>query len=202
MSAAYGQIVAAAALLVGTVLVCAGLPKAVKPGAFAAQIADYGVVPRRLTSVLARLISSLELAAGVLLLAGLAAPVRLRQVGAGLAMILFVLFLGALASAHARGRHIACACFGGNSELEMVGAHSIVRTALLLVLTVVAVFPASGGRAFAVAGFAAILAALVAMASELTRLLGRLRRATAAIAGQLAADAAVADTVAGQAEVR
>ena len=47
------------------------------------------------------------------------------------------------------------------------------------------------------AGLAAILAALVAMASELTRLLGRLRRATAAIVEQLAADSAAAD----QAEV-
>jgi len=119
-------------------------------------------------------------------------------VGAGLAVFLFVLFLVALASAYARGRHIACACFGGNSELEMVGAHSIVRTALLLALAIVAVFPAPGGRAFDVAGFAAILAALVAMASELTRLLGRLRRATAAIVEQLAADSAAAD----QAEVR
>jgi uncharacterized membrane protein YphA (DoxX/SURF4 family) len=198
VSSAYGQIVAAAALLVGTVLICAGLPKAFKSGAFAAQIADYGVVPGRLTSFLALLISSLELAAGVLLLVGLAAPVRLRQVGAGLAVFLFVLFLVALASAYARGRHIACACFGGNSELEMVGAHSIVRTALLLALAIVAVFPAPGGRAFDVAGFAAILAALVAMASELTRLLGRLRRATAAIVEQLAADSAAAD----QAEVR
>jgi len=61
----------------------------------------------------------------------------------------------------------------------------------------VAVFPASGARPFEVAGLAAILAALVAMASELTRLLGRLRRATAAIVEQLAADSAAAD----QAEV-
>lgn len=198
MSAAYGQVVGATALLVGAVLICAGLSKAVKPGVFAAQIADYGLVPGRLTRFLASLISSLELAAGGLLLAGLAVAARLRQVGAGLAIILFVLFLVALVSAYARGRHIACACFGGNSELEMVGAHSIVRTVLLLALAIVAVFPASGAQAFDVAGFAAILAALVAMASELTRLLGRLRRATAAIIEQLAADAAVAD----QAEVR
>lgn len=197
MSAAYAQIVAAAALLVGIVLICAGLPKAARSGAFAAQIADYGLVPRALTGLVARLISSLELSAGVLLLAGLAAP-HLRQAGAGLAVILFVVFGGALASAYARGRNIACACFGGNSELELVGAHSIVRTALLLALAVVAVFPASGGgRPFEVAGLAAILAALVAMASELTRLLGRLRRATAAIVEQLAADSAAAD----QAEV-
>jgi methylamine utilization protein MauE len=196
VSAAYAQIVAAAALLVGVVLICAGLPKAARPGAFAAQIADYGLVPRALTGPVARLISSLELSAGVLLLAGLAAP-HLRQAGAGLAVILFAVFGGALASAYARGRNIACACFGGNSELELVGAHSIVRTALLLVLAVVAIFPASGGQPFEVAGLAAILAALVAMASELTRLLGRLRRATAAIVEQLAADSAAAD----QAEV-
>ena len=196
MSAAYAQIVAAAALLVGVVLICAGLPKAARSGAFAAQIADYGLVPRALTGPVARLISSLELSAGVLLLAGLAAP-HLRQAGAGLAVILFAVFGGALASAYARGRNISCACFGGNSELELVGAHSIVRTALLLALAVVAVFPASGGQPFEVAGLAAILAALVAMASELTRLLGRLRRATAAIVEQLAADSAAAD----QAEV-
>jgi uncharacterized membrane protein YphA (DoxX/SURF4 family) len=196
VSAAYGQIVAAAALLVGIVLICAGVPKAVRPAAFAAQIADYGLVPRALTGLVARLISSLELTAGVLLLAGLAAP-PLRQVGAGLAMSLFVVFAGALASAYARGRNIACACFGGDSELELVGAHSIVRTALLLALAVVAVFPASRGQPFDVVGFAAILAALVAVASELTRLLGRLRRATAAIVEQLAADPAAAD----QAEV-
>ena len=196
MSAAYAQVVAAAALLVGVVLICAGLPKAARSGAFAAQIADYGLVPRALTGLVARLISSLELSAGVLLLAGLAAP-HLRQAGAGLAVILFAVFGGALASAYARGRNIACACFGGNSELELVGAHSIVRTALLLALAVVAVFPAPGARPFEAAGLAAILAALVAMASELTRLLGRLRRATAAIAGQLAADSAAA----GQAEV-
>jgi hypothetical protein len=196
VSAAYAQIAAAAALLVGIVLICAGLPKAVRSGAFAAQIADYGLVPRALTGLVARLISSLELSAGVLLLAGLAAP-HLRQAGAGLAVILFAVFGGALASAYARGRNIACACFGGNSELELVGAHSIVRTALLLALAVVAVFPASGGQPFEVAGLAAILAALVAMASELTRLLGRLRRATAAIVEQLAADSAAAD----QAEV-
>lgn len=103
-------------------------------------------------------------------------------------MALFALFLAALGRAHTSGRDIACACFGGNSaELETVGAHSIVRTALLFVLATMAVFPAAHGRPFAVAGLAAILGALVALASELTRLLGPLRRQTAAILKQLAA---------------
>jgi putative oxidoreductase len=187
VNAAYEQIVGAAALLAGGVLIAAGIPKALKSGVFAAQLADYGIVPAAMTRFLARLISSSELAAGVLLLAGLGAPLRVRQAGAGLAMVLFAMFLVALSSAYVRGRDIACACFGGNSELETVGAHSIVRTALLLVLAAVAVLPASGARPLAAAGLAALLAALVAIISELTRLLGQLRRATAAIVEQLAA---------------
>jgi hypothetical protein len=198
VSGAYQQIVGAAALLVGAVLIGAGLPKALRPGAFAAQIAGYGIVPAVMTGFLARVISSSELSAGVLLLAGLALPLHLRQVGAGLAMILFVLFLAALASAYLRGREIACACFGGDSELETVGAHSIVRTALLLALAAAAAVPASGFRPFDVAGLAAVLAALVALVSELTRLLGPLHRATAVIAAQLAARQAATD----HAEVR
>ena len=112
-------------------------------------------------------------------------------------MFLFVVFGGALASAYARGRHIACACFGGNSELELVGAHSIVRTALLLALAVVAVFPApgAGGRWRWPAWRRSWRRSWPG--EELTRLLGRLRRATAAIVEQLAADSAAAD----QAEV-
>lgn len=198
VSAAYEQIVGAAALLVGAVLIAAGLPKALRSRAFAAQIADYGLVPGGMTGLFARLISSLELAAGALLLAGLGASRPLRQAGAGLAVILFAVFLAALASAYRRGRDIACACFGGNGEIETVGAHSIVRTALLLALAAVAVLPASGARPFDVAGFAAILAALVAVISELTRLLGRLRHETAAIVEQLA----VSPAGAGHAEVR
>ena len=184
----YEQVVGAAAVVVGAVLLAAGLPKVLRPGVFAAQIADYGIVRQRLTGFLARLISCSELAAGVMLLAGLFAPPWLRQAGAALATTLFVLFLAALGSAYTRGRSIACACFGGSStELETVGAHSIVRTASLLVLAAIAVVPASRGRSFDIAGLAAILAALVALVSEMARLLGPLRQETAAILGEFTA---------------
>jgi uncharacterized membrane protein YphA (DoxX/SURF4 family) len=192
VGAAYEQIVGAAAVVIGAVLIAAGLPKALKPRMFAAQIADYGIVPTAVTPILARVISLSELLAGVLLLAGLVAP-PLRQAGGGLAMILFAVFLAALTSAYRRGRGIACACFGGDSELETVGGHSIVRTGLLFVLATVAVLPAARGRPFDVGGFAVILAALVGLASELTRLMGQLRRATAAIVDELARGPAVAD---------
>ena len=124
----------AASLLVGLVLLGAGLPKALASATFARQISDYGVVPLGAARYLARIISSSELAAGVMLIAGLPVSLLLRQIGAGLAAFLFVLFLVALTSAYAHGRKIACACFGGSGELETVGVHSLVRTSLLLVL--------------------------------------------------------------------
>jgi uncharacterized membrane protein YphA (DoxX/SURF4 family) len=193
VSAAYEQIVGAAAVVVGGVLITSGLRKARQPGVFAAQIADYGIVPAAATRFLAWVILSAELVAGVVLLTGLAVSPHLRQVGGGLAMILFGVFLVALSSAYVRGRNIACACFGGDSELETVGAHSIVRTGLLFVLAAVAVLPAAGGRPLDVAGFAVLLAALVALAGELTRLMGSLRRATAVVVEELATRPAAAD---------
>ena len=175
----------AASLLVGLVLLGAGLPKALASATFARQISDYGVVPLGAARYLARIILSSELAAGVMLIAGLPVSLLLRQIGAGLAAFLFVLFLVALTSAYAHGRKIACACFGGSGELETVGVHSLVRTSLLLVLAALAILPAHGGRPLEVAGFAAILAGLVAVASELARLLGPLRRETGIILEQL-----------------
>ena len=196
MGGAYEQVAGAATVVTGAVLIAAGLQKALKPRVFSAQIADYGIVPGAASKFLARIIPAAEFAAGVLLLAGLAgpaAPFHLRQAGGALAMLLFAVFIAALVSAYARGRSIACACFGGDSELETVGAHSIVRTGLLFVLAVAAVLPASAGRPLDVAGFAVLLAVLVALVSELTRLLGRLRRATAALVEELARRPASAD---------
>jgi hypothetical protein len=193
MSLASQTIVEAAALLVGLVLLIAGMPKAFASAVFAGQIADYGIVPQFATQYLARIISSSELLAGVMLIVGLPVSLPLRQAGAGLAALLFMLFLVALASAWGRGQKIACACFGGDSELETVGVHSLVRTALLLVLAVVAIIPVHGAHPLEVLGVAAILAAFVAAASELARLLGPLRRETRIILEQLSATVAVTD---------
>src|SRR5712691_12345099 len=106
VSTVFQQLTAAAALLVGLILLGAGAPKALASAAFAGQITDYDIVPESATRFLARMISSSELLAGAMLIAGLAAPLPLRQVGAGLAVLLLVLFLAALASAQARGRNI------------------------------------------------------------------------------------------------
>lgn len=191
MGTAFQQVPGSAALLVGLVLLSAGASKAISSAAFARQIADYDIVPESATRLLARVISFSELLAGTMLLVGLAALQPLRQVGAGLAVFLLVPFLAALAIANSHGKKIACACFGGNGELETVGAHSLTRTGLLLALAATAMFPSHGERPLEVAGFAAILAALVAVVSELARLLGPLRRATGSILDELNEPAAV-----------
>jgi hypothetical protein len=186
------SVVEAAALLAGLVLIGAGQAKVRASATFAAQIVDYRVVPKPMAQVTARVISALELLAGAMLAVGALAYQPLRRMGAMLALLLFALFLAALLSAFARGRKIACACFGGSGELETVGIHSIVRTAMLLVIAGVAVIPAYPVRPFAVPAFAftVILAALVALVSELARLLGPLRKATASIVRELNAAAA------------
>jgi hypothetical protein len=184
---------AASSLLVGIVLIIAGWPKAISSTAFAIQIEAYGLVPRRATPLIARVISSGELVAGILLTIGLGAPELWRRIGAGMSALLFLTFLVALVSAQARGRHIACACFGGNGELETVGPHSTVRTALLLILAFAAMIPAHGGQPIEVLGLAAVLAVLVAVLSELSRLLGPLRRASRSIVEELTAASRVSE---------
>ena len=192
MNSVIDSVVEAAALLTGLVLIGAGQSKALAPATFAAQIADYGVVPKSMVQVSARVISSLELLAGAMLTVGALAYQPLRRMGAVLALLLFVLFLAALLSAFARGRKIACACFGGSGELETIGIHSIVRTAMLLVIAGVAIIPSYPVRPLAVTAFAftAILAALVGLVSELARLLGPLRKSTASIVRELNAASA------------
>ncbi len=187
------QLSGASALLVGIVLLWAGWSKATSTAVFATQVAAYDIVPESAAPLLARLISSSELLAGALLLAGLVAPPELRQIGAGLACLLFLMFLGALVSAQARGRQIACACFGGSGELETVGPHSIVRTSLLFMVALLANIPIHKAQPIEIVVLAALVAALVALASEIARLFGPLRRTTNSILEQFKATVNSAD---------
>ena len=169
---------AGAGLVVATVLLFAGLSKALSLAVFAEQIADYRIVPYPLASPLARAIVSLELSAPVLIIGGLAASSTLRQIGAALAAGMLATFCGALAYTWGTGREVACGCFGGGSEIEVVGLPSIVRTGLLAALSGLAVAAGSMSSPFAVAGLAVLLGLLLALCSELSRLLGPMRHAT------------------------
>ena len=78
LNTAFQQIAGASALLAGVVLLTAGIPKALAPARFAGQITAYGITPASVSPILARTVSAAELLAGLLLIAGLAAPSPVR----------------------------------------------------------------------------------------------------------------------------
>ena len=81
LNTAFQQIAGASALLAGVVLLTAGIPKALAPARFAGQITAYGITPASVSPILARTVSAAELLAGLLLIAGLAAPSPVRLAG-------------------------------------------------------------------------------------------------------------------------
>ncbi|QKG25701.1 MauE/DoxX family redox-associated membrane protein [Actinomadura verrucosospora] len=118
--------------LIAVLLVAAG-GKVRDVRGFAAAIGAYRVLPARLTGAAAVAVLSAEAAAAVLL----AVPAT-RRWGALAAAALFAAFLGAMASVLRRGMVIDCGCFGSARRPAPVGAASVTRTALLLLLAVMA----------------------------------------------------------------
>jgi hypothetical protein len=157
---------AAYLVLVG-VLGYAAIGKLRNLAGFAAQVAEYRILPLSTSGGVARAVVAAELAAAALLVVPASRPAA-----AALATALLAVFLAAQVGAWARGLRIGCACFGGSGELETVGPATIVRTLLLLLLAAVAV--AAGGAPFQPAQLlvAPLLAATVGLLSELARLLG------------------------------
>jgi hypothetical protein len=127
---------ASAALAVCAVLAFAGISKLRGVPDFAGAIAGYRVLPGRLAPVVARAVIAAELLSAVLL----GVPPA-RGWGAALAIGLFGAFLVGMASVLRRGMRVDCGCFQGS---EQVGPGSVLRTALLLVLAVLALLAGSG----------------------------------------------------------
>jgi uncharacterized membrane protein YphA (DoxX/SURF4 family) len=73
----------------------------------------YDLLPESLVSVVAATLPYLEIAIGVLLLAGLA-----TRLAAILGAVLLVIFIAGVISAAARGLSIDCGCFGGGGTVE------------------------------------------------------------------------------------
>lgn len=152
-------------VLVGVVGVAAVVKLADLP-AFATEVAQYRLVPARLVAATARAVVAAELVAAALL----ALP-GTRVVGAWLAVALFATFSAAMVSVLVSGHSVRCGCFGGGrGELATVGPPTVVRTAALLglALTVALGSPAVFGGA--VVPLAGLVAVLVFLLSELTRL--------------------------------
>jgi len=101
-------------LALGGVLFYAGFLKLREGYAFAEAIANFRLLPAQGNQLLAVVLPWLEVATGLLLVFG----VWVRAAGL-LAGLLFVAFLGALATALWRGLDIECGCFGTGSAARV-----------------------------------------------------------------------------------
>ena len=121
----------AARAVLGAVFLVAGALKAADPHASVAAVRAYELVPPGLETVVGWGLPFVEIALGLLLLAGLAT----RPVAAAAAVLLLGL-VAAVASAAARGLSIDCGCFGGGGPVPpgetAYGAEIARDTGLLL----------------------------------------------------------------------
>lgn len=118
----------AARWLIGGIFVVAGALKVVAPAAFAADIANYRLVPHDWVNLVAITLPWIEVVAGGLLVAGI-----WRRASAGVITVLMVVFLAAIMAALARGLDVRCGCFG-TLEARTVGVTALVQDVALLAL--------------------------------------------------------------------
>jgi uncharacterized membrane protein YphA (DoxX/SURF4 family) len=97
-----------ARLGLAAVFLVSGVLKAVDPDATYVAVRAYDVLPRAGVVLVAGVLPWLEIALGLLLLAGVATR-AVAAVGAGLLLV----FIAGVAQAWARGLSIDCGCFGG-----------------------------------------------------------------------------------------
>ncbi|MFF0654204.1 MauE/DoxX family redox-associated membrane protein [Micromonospora tulbaghiae] len=102
----------AARLGLAAVWLIAGGTKVGDLAASGRAVNAYQVMPYDLATVIGAALPFVELALGVLLLAGLA-----TRFSAGVSAALLVVFIAGIASAWARGLAIDCGCFGSGGQL-------------------------------------------------------------------------------------
>jgi uncharacterized membrane protein YphA (DoxX/SURF4 family) len=102
----------AARLLLGAVLVVAGLLKLPDPAAAVRAVRAYRLLPEGLVGPVAFGLPVVEVAVGLALLAGVF--VRTAAIASA---VLMAGYLAAVGSAWARGLQIDCGCFGGGGQV-------------------------------------------------------------------------------------
>ena len=123
--------VLAARVILGAVLIYAAYVKLRDPWQlFAMSIDSYRILPLKLVEIAARTIPWMELAIGVLLIAG----IWLRVSGA-IASLLLLTFFGLMVRAYAQGLEISCGCFGPGEVISwktLLRDGALVATALAM----------------------------------------------------------------------
>jgi uncharacterized membrane protein YphA (DoxX/SURF4 family) len=112
-------------LLLGGLLLIAGITKLIDRDAFRFAVADYDILPGSLARPFALLVPFAEVGLGALLLIGL-----FTVPAAALAIPLFASFSVAIGVNMLRGRHLDCHCFGSTTS-DRVGPAALLRSTLL-----------------------------------------------------------------------
>jgi uncharacterized membrane protein YphA (DoxX/SURF4 family) len=102
-----------ARLTLGGVLFAAGAIKIPTPYKAAAAMRAYELLPNSLASFFGYILPWFEVGLGLLLILGVA-----TRISGLIGTLLMVLFIGAIASAWARGLSIDCGCFGGGGQID------------------------------------------------------------------------------------
>jgi uncharacterized membrane protein YphA (DoxX/SURF4 family) len=122
----------AARLVLGGVFLVAGVLKAIDPQSSVAAVRAYQLLPSSFATLVGWGLPFVEIAIGLLLLAGIA-----TRAVAGAAAILLLIFMAAVVSAAVRGLSIDCGCFGGGGEVapgQTAYGRELVRDTGLLLL--------------------------------------------------------------------
>jgi len=120
-------VLAAARAVLAIVFIWACVHKILNPGDFALQIATYQILPLSLVNLQAIVLPWLELATGVLLIAGL-----WTRAAALVTCGMNVMFIVAIAMALAAELQLQCGCFSSAEAGHEMSASLIVRDVALL----------------------------------------------------------------------
>ena len=115
-------------VFLGGFYVVAGAVKIPDPGKFAEAVGNYRLLPHALVNLAAITLPWIEVVAGLLLVVGI-----WRKASAWLINAMTVVFIGAIASAVARGLSIECGCFGTVGGRQ-VGLKAIAEDSVLLAI--------------------------------------------------------------------
>ncbi len=113
----------------GLVFMVAAVPKILNPGEFAGAVFNYQILAPRLVNPFALLLPWIELAVGVLLVAG-----WWLESAVILADVLLAVFLSVALFNIARGLDIDCGCFGSSGSGRPAGILTVSRDLALLLL--------------------------------------------------------------------
>jgi len=115
-------------IAIGGVLIYASVTKFTQPYSFLDSVYSYDLVGPRAGVLIAATLPTAELAVGLAVIFGIAAPGALLA-----AAVLFSAFSFAIASALWRGLDIACGCFSSQEVLRHpIGYATLLRTLALL----------------------------------------------------------------------